>query len=460
MATGIKRPQLMIRAYGYYSSISESSEFVLCVEPGKRFRAAFYRHRLSEAFDAATPVEAISSVGVDIGRAAFESGPGASSGKPDEDWRWPSIRFAPCGGHWAPGLYAAAVYECDADGLPVDVIGRSALAGEPLPHLESNAAMFVVTPSRPVSPVAYIIPIGTMHAYNFTGGGCLYGYRNPPAERLSMVTMRRPGFGIGGQSREALDCYDLASPRQSFAHWDAKAIGWLRRHGFAPDCYTDLDLDRHDILTGHRLMVSAGHHEYWSQAMRDRVRQFLDGGGNVAIFSGNTCYRRISFGSGCSVTRENEAWPDSNEAELIGVSYSHGGGWWGRWRDGAWHEPERAPSGYRIVAPDHWVFDGVPLCEGGVFGAEDRLLGYECDGVVPGVSPADLQVLAECRLQGGWNNGEGHTAAMVIFESGQGVVFNAATTDWARILGSPHAASYPIVSQITRNVVGRLSSGK
>jgi hypothetical protein len=89
--------------------------------------------------------------------------------------------------------------------------------------------------------------------------------------------------------------------------------------------------------------------------------------------------------------------------------------------------------------------------------AARRRLGYECDGVVPGVSPSGLTVLAEARLEGGWNNGDGHTASMVIFSSGRGTIFNAATTDWARVLGEPGAESYAAISRITHNVVSRLS---
>jgi hypothetical protein len=102
----------------------------------------------------------------------------------------------------------------------------------------------------------------------------------------------------------------------------------------------------------------------------------------------------------------------------------------------------------------------VKLPADGMFGAPERLLGYECDGVVPQVSPPNTIVLAQAPLQGGWNNGEGHTAAMVIFDSGMGTVFNAATTDWARILGNPGTESYAAVSQITYNVVSRLSGLK
>jgi hypothetical protein len=237
-------------------------------------------------------------------------------------------------------------------------------------------------------------------------------------------------------------------------------LAWLRQNNFAIDCFTDFDLDQRPILTStYRLMISAGHHEYWSEPMRAEVQNHLEAGGNVAIFSGNTCFRKISFDpAAATITKENEHWPDYNEAAQFGVSYGQGGGWWGL-RDGPhWTRTERPPIGYTAVAPDHWVFDGVKLNPDRIFGAPERLLGYECDGIIPNVSPANLSILAQARLCGGWNNGEGHTASMVIFPSGRGAVFNAATTDWARLLADPSAPSYYAVSTITRNVISKLTS--
>lgn len=455
-----------MRVYAQSPSVQQDEELKLCVEPDHRFRIAFYRYWLSEGAEPIAVPEFSQSSGVEKEGDVFRCPQITWIENPDEDWQWPWISFRIEPSSWPSGVYVAVVYDVDDSGVPFDECGRRAARGEPVGFMDSNAALFVVTPQKPSAAIAYVVPIATFHAYNFTGGGCFYEYPNPHAPPWRTVTLRRPGCGIGGISREAPDPYDTRSPRQAFAHWDAKMLAWLRRAGFAVDCFTDLDLDKRDILVGksasrlqYRLMVSAGHHEYWSEPMRNRIQDFLKGGGNVAIFSGNTCYRKISFDdAGTSITKENEFWPDSNEASLLGVSYSHGGGWWGD-RDGAgWKRTERSPVGYTVTAPQHWVFSGVKLPSDGVFGAPQRLLGYECDGVVPNVSPANTIILATAQLQGGWNNGEGRTAAMVIFDSGRGTVFNAATTDWARLLSNPGAESYASVSRITHNVISKLSA--
>ncbi len=454
----------MMRAYAHSPSIQMGEDLKLCVEPGHRFRAAFYRYWLSDEAEPIAAPELSDVSGVEQTGNIFQSPQRPWTGTPDHDWEWPWIAFSLDASAWPSGVYVVVIYEVDDLGVPSDEIGRKVVRGEALGFMDSNAALFVVTPRKPTASIAYIVPIATFHAYNFTGGGCFYEYRQPPVPPSRTVTLRRPGCGIGGVCREALDPYDTGSPRQSFAHWDAKMLGWFRREGFTVDCFTDLDLDKRNFLvagTGgplYRVMTSCGHHEYWSEPMRERVQSLLSAGGNVAIFSGNTCYRKISFdAAGTSITKENEAWPDSNEAGLFGVSYSQGGGWWGDLTPDGWRRTQRAAIGYTVTVLDHWVFAGTKLSQGSVFGAAERLLGYECDGVVPGVSPSNAIVLARALLQGGWNNGEGHTASMVIFNSGHGTVFNAATTDWPRVLSNPSAESYAAVSQITRNVFNRLS---
>jgi hypothetical protein len=76
--------------------------------------------------------------------------------------------------------------------------------------------------------ILYKLPLATYHAYNCTGGGCFYfepsRSLDPPGSR---VTLHRPGGGIGGETHGAIDHYDAASARQTFAHWDAPFIRWL-----------------------------------------------------------------------------------------------------------------------------------------------------------------------------------------------------------------------------------------
>jgi N,N-dimethylformamidase beta subunit-like protein len=105
--------------------------------------------------------------------------------------------------------------------------------------------------------------------------------------------------------------------------------------------------------------------------MRANVGRFIRGSGNVAFFSGNTCWWRIHLEDNNTAFSREDNWPDDNrETKLTGVSYRHAGGWWAGQRDLV---------GYTVQHADHWVFEGTGLHDGAIFGAEEALVGYECD---------------------------------------------------------------------------------
>jgi hypothetical protein len=318
----------------------------------------------------------------------------------------------------------------------------------------------------------------------------------PPGTRVSL---RRPGGGIGGEVWGAPDHYDAASPRQSFAHWDARFIRWLARNAYAADFCTDLDIHADPgLLRGHRLLVSGGHDEYWSEATRDAVEDFAARGGNLAFFGANLCWWRIHLvdGGAAMVCHQggprgarDHWWPSSGvarpEDSLGGVSYRHGG-WW----DGA-----RTTSGYLVQQPGHWVFGGTGLARGEALGRDTwpPLVGYECDGAplaaldaphgpdtpdtpdagggarlaahaAEGGTPPGYQVLAAAPLGPGWQElppregqaaGEGlHAAMLGLFRKAHGgSVFSSGTTDWAQVLGTGRDRR---VEQVTRNVLDTL----
>jgi hypothetical protein len=392
-----------------------------------------------------------------------------------DDWRWPDYTF-PVPEDWPSGVYIAHLEE--PGGKLLDLA------------LDSAAVLFVVR-GRRHGGMLYKIPLATYHAYNHTGGGCYYDHPprslDPPGARVSL---QRPGGGIGGVTWGAPDHYDASSPRQTFAHWDARFLRWLTRNGYTPDCCTDLDLDADpELLFGYRVLVSAGHDEYWTEGMRDAVEDFTGRGGNVAFFAANVCWWRVHLADhGTAMVCHQGGprgafdhwWTASGarrpEDALSGASYRHGGGWW----DGA-----RETDGYIVLEPSHWAFDGTGLAQGAHLGRHTwpPLAGYECDGVPLDVfdpatgtaqlsawrdeegTPDTYQLLAACRLDRRWQElpprvrleaGEGvHVAAMGVFTRG-GTVFSAGTTDWAQVLDSGRDLK---VERITRNVLDQMLRG-
>jgi len=383
-------------------------------------------------------------------------------GAPDRDWDWPVYEY-PVPRDWKSGAYVARF-------VPVERAGTHHPAD---PHQRDVAALFVVRNREANGRILYKLPLFTYHAYNDLGDprGSLYtgGY--------GTLTLRRPGGGVGGRPWDYYfpDPYDQSSPRQTFWHWDLPFIRWLEGKRFEVDYCTDLDVHENigNFIDRYRLLLSVGHDEYWSEAMRRHVASFIEqAGGNVAFFSGNTCFWRVHLvecntALTCDKANLADLWFKTNpENRLTGVSTRNGGAqWWG----------EREPIGYTVQHAEHWVFEGTGLRDGNVFGAHHALIGYECDGASISDRPDErgfavpshddgthenFVILGTGKIGPKWSQDPedfpgGRTATMGIYAN-NGVVFTAATTDWSRVLASRD----PHVEKITENILRRLGSGQ
>lgn len=448
----------MIGGYPNQASVAPGERLMLHVSTdAPRFRVRFYRWG-----DGFVPMRV----------SPWLEGEHAGPQPADRDWRWPGYEFV-IPPDWPSAVYIAQLQESNTVA--------------PGPRFDAPAALFVVRGDGRAG-LLYKLPLATYHAYNRTGGSCFYvdppRSPNPPG---SKVTLQRPGGGIGGDTWGAVDYYDSTSPRQTFAHWDAPFIRWLIRAGYAPEFCTDIDIHRDPWLCHrYRLLLQAGHDEYWSEAMRDRVEGFIARGGNAAFFGANVCGWRVHIvDDGTAMVCHQggpygalDRWwsrPGAHHPEdsLTGVSYRHGGGWW----DGP-----RQTGGYVVQRPDHWVFAGTGLRAGEAFGQDTSppLVGYECDGApLDGFdaatgrallsrhaarcgTPADFHPLAVAPLGAGWqefpareahaSTRDLHAATMGVYAR-NGTVFTAGTTDWAQVLANGGDAR---VERITRNVIGRL----
>jgi hypothetical protein len=448
----------MIHGYPGRASVAPGERLVLHVSTDSdRFRVSFYGWR--DGF-------------VQMFQSRWLAGERARPRGAGDDWDWPPYWFA-IPASWPSGVYIAHLEE--AGGAPLDLA------------LDSAAALFVVRGAAR-GGLLYKLPLATYHAYNCSGGGCYY-FNPPPAldPPGARVSLRRPGGGIGGQTWGAPDHYDTSSPRQTFAHWDARFIRWLARTGYTADFCTDFDIHADpELLYRYRVLLSVGHDEYWTEATRNAVEDFVDRGGNVAFFAANLCWWRIHLvehgaamvcHQGSKRGAFDHWWPKSGagrpEDSLGGVSYRHGGGWW----DGP-----RETAGFHVQQPDHWLFEGTGLARGETFGERTwpPLAGYECDGApldtfdaATGIAtlsawagetgtPDSYQLLAACPLDARWQElpprepqmgaQRLHAATLGVFTR-NGTVFSAGTTDWAQVLGAGRDRR---VERITRNVLDRL----
>ncbi|MCT2591774.1 GldG family protein [Streptomyces sp. N2-109] len=434
---------------------------------------------------------------------------------PAEAWGWPAYGL-PVPEHWPPGIYLAHLAHLveggTAEGTADSAADSAAASGESGGEIDGiegfEREFFVVRPRMPgrTARILYKKSTFTRHAYNQSNrtglvrASSLYehpvyqeGGDGPAGEpRGHKLSMHRPGGVI-----------DLA-------YWDAPFIAWLERAGYDVEYCTDLDLHADpELLAPYDLLLSVGHDEYWSAAMRERVAAFTRGGGNVAFFSANTCWWRVhpvdgdtafvsdtdhQVGDAYPHLPATDLWwqpaPDGvgePENTLTGVSFRNGGMWPGEWPG------DRPRAGYTVQHAGHWVFEGTGLRDGSdggrpdALGAGTPLIGYECDGAAFAYdetgtaratgadgTPGSFLILGLYLLDpvhedfhqlkwGHWNcparereiTGP-RAATMGIHtsdEPGGGTVFTAGTTDWPVVCGRE---TDPAVVRVTRNVLDRL----
>lgn len=123
-------------------------------------------------------------------------------------------------------------------------------------------------------PTAVLIPTNTINAYSVTLGRSCY---NQP-KRVPIVSFQRPM----GASR--------AQQWIETAKWlDAEPLLLGARY------ISDYDLEDPAALKGIKMLIVAGHSEYWSRTARERFDAFVRDGGNALIASGNAMYWQIRY---------------------------------------------------------------------------------------------------------------------------------------------------------------------
>ena len=155
------------------------------------------------------------------------------------------------------------------------------------------------------------------------------------------------------------------------AEW--RLLGWMEREGFDYDLYAETQLHAGRLdLDAYRVLVISTHPEYWSREMYRAVKSWVDRARRTADVPGGQRpeLRGLVFRPGHDdraqrgqsraasrtwrATRAASACGVESEANLLGVVYTESG------------VMTAAP--YRVVAADHWVFEGTGLNAGSLFG--------------------------------------------------------------------------------------------
>jgi len=320
----------------------------------------------------------------------------------------------------------------------------------------SGAERYVPVTVRSASTAGAVVILNdntTWQAYNAWGGYSLYqGPDGLPSDRGYAVSFDRP-YDQDGAGR--------------FLFFDQAAIALAERTGVPLAYETDVDIDQDpSILHGARAVVSLGHDEYYSQAMRSALLTARDAGTNLAFLGANAIYRHIRFADGDRViicykaaaldplygqddAQTTQQWRDAPdprpESVITGVFYEC--------------NPVSAP--YVVYDPSSWIFAGTGARRGESF---PGLVGPEYDRLDPSVPfPRPIQVLAHSPLTcdgfSTFSDSAYYTAA-----SGAGV-FASGTMRWVCAIRGPacghevNLAAERFVDRATENLLRAFAAG-
>jgi hypothetical protein len=138
------------------------------------------------------------------------------------------------------------------------------------------------SPDRP-SPILVEVPVNTWEAYNAWGGKSLYDFNSTGGAPANRVSFDRPYL------------WELPGS-QPVSKWELPVVRFLEREGYDVSYATDVDVDRDPgLLLRHRLIVLAGHGEYWTKGMRDAFETARSLGTNLAFLGANIGYWQVRF---------------------------------------------------------------------------------------------------------------------------------------------------------------------
>jgi len=298
--------------------------------------------------------------------------------------------------------------------------------------------------------------VTTWQAYNQWGGHSLYkGPLADPKLRSTIVSFDRPYERDGAGD---------------FLGNEYPLVSLVEQRGLDVSYATSIDLHAHpELALDHRGIVSLGHDEYWTLAMRDAVAAARDRGVNLAFFGANAVYRRIRLEP--SLLGRDRREVNYRVAKLDPLLGTNDAEVTTSWREAPAARPEGSLLGVMyecnpvladgvVADASSWVFDGSGLRNG------ERvrgLIGSEYDRVMVEVpTPSTLQVLFHspltCRKHASFSDAAYYTA-----ESGAGV-FDAGTGNWVCKLLTGCPTDQPVrpdasIRRITENVLRAFAAG-
>jgi hypothetical protein len=391
-----------------------------------------------EIVNLAHPTQVLTTIG------SLTSAPSDCTGMWESGCGWPGAAQFTIPSNWPSGYYAAR--------FPTG--------------LGTRQIVFVVRAANPglSSHIVVVSPTNTWQAYNQFGGKSVYDSLSTNGQRAHVVSFLRPYLDNSGLGRYPI--------------WEQTFVDWMTAENRPFEVITDDDLADPSILSAYRVVVLAGHAEYWTLEARQTLEAFAHAGHNVAVFGGNSMWwqARVSLAAhqltvykdatldplhGVDDTRVTVNWYDDPvyhpENFILGSSFRNGG--YTNIEAGEFDPvPADQRTPYTVIDASSWLFAGTALTNGQTFGSASA--GIEVDGVVFNTlpsgelvpegsdgAPLNFHILATVPASLGYG-----VIGLYTNDAG-GTIVNMGTRDWLSGLASDAA-----VQQITRNALDRLSA--
>ena len=278
--------------------------------------------------------------------------------------------------------------------------------------------------------------VTSWQAYNRWGGYSLY-YGNKG--RALTFTQNSAGGNYADRARivsfDRPYSHDWASGASDFVGNELPVVFQAEKLGLDVSYWTDVDLhERADLLANHRALLSLGHDEYWSAAMRAGAQAAVKSGLNIAFLGANACYRQIRMEpSPLGPDRHVVCYKSAAEDPLNGkfdafVTVN--------WDQAPVSDPESSLTGgmYQdvdgdadivVVDPNSWALAGTGLVAGQHL---PKAMRGEFDRYVPGgVAPDNVDIITHSLVA----NRRGNFSDMTWYtREGGGGVLDTGNASW------------------------------
>ncbi|HWF42006.1 MAG TPA: N,N-dimethylformamidase beta subunit family domain-containing protein, partial [Acidothermaceae bacterium] len=298
----------------------------------------------------------------------------------------PSVTLVDCG-DW--GVSASwAVPSTSVSGVYIAHLTRTDTGGESL-------IPFIVRNDASTADIVYQTSDPTWEAYNRYGDADFYtgsttNLCDSPS-RAREISYNRP-FATRGDN----------SGRDFLFSNEYPTIRFLEENGYDVTYISGVDTDRYGAtqLKNHKVFMSVGHDEYWSQAQRTNVENARDAGVNLMFLSGNEVFWHTRYGPSIDGTNTayrtlicyKETW-DNAPTDPSGEATA-------TWRDPRFSaapggsNPENALTGTMYMANSDdlplsvtaaegktrlWRNTGLSSMSGGSTDVAQNIVGYESD---------------------------------------------------------------------------------